>query len=78
MEPGQAVHTKSQLTIVINAAVCGMGKPVMQDRLADLFKAHGMEHPQRRDVQNAFGRLSHPERRRKVWGTTKSGVRIGE
>jgi hypothetical protein len=33
----------SQLTIMINATVRGLGKQAMPDWLADLFQAHGME-----------------------------------
>jgi diacylglycerol kinase family enzyme len=37
------VNTMSQLTIMINATVRGLGKQAMPDWLADLFQAHGME-----------------------------------
>jgi diacylglycerol kinase family enzyme len=43
MAQGQAVNTRSQLTIVFNATAAGVGKEDIRARLAELFRAHAME-----------------------------------
>lgn len=43
MEPGQHANTTSPLPILLNATAGGSGKEDLRDRLADLFRVHGLE-----------------------------------